>query len=161
MTPVFWFAVVVLWAATYAVLWRPDSKRWHRFVVLALGALALGVALAAESLVQGTPRPAYLEWRAPARVQVLGYHLIQNEAIYVLVLWPDSNEPIYYRMPWDQDTANQLVEAEQEAEEGRTTVESALFEPSIDPQDPLFYALPQEKPPVKQEPAPARRIERR
>jgi hypothetical protein len=59
-------------------------------------------------------------------------------------------EPRSYELPWDQHTAENLQQAQEEAGEGGTV--RMRFERSYDPGEKLFYPAPQEAMPPK--PAP-------
>ena len=64
------------------------------------------------------------------------------------------------QLPWNQQQAEQLQKALHDAEASGTGVRMRLpFEPSLDPEKPKFYAMPQPALPDKPEPgAPAQRF---
>ena len=66
---------------------------------------------------------------AVARAQpseVLAHHLRQDEAIFVWVRRDLVDDPISYALPWSEQTARELHEAGQQAEEGGGTVQLNL-----------------------------------
>jgi hypothetical protein len=94
----------------------------------------------------GRPKPLRLEWRDAADAQVV----VENEAIYVWLIMPDSSEPCAYVLPWSLQAAQQLQEAMSQAEADGTTVRMTMpFEPSLDDREPMFYAMPQPAMPAK------------
>lgn len=78
---------------------------------------------------------------------VLGFKLVEGVAIYVLF---DGETPRYYRMPWSQQSAQQL----QAAAEGEDGIKAKVppFDYTLDERPPLFWPRPQPKLPEKQVP---------
>lgn len=145
------FAVV----AILALLLVLSALRWarHRMartVILLLFALMLPAAYAAPASLLGRAKPVTLEWLG-SNVQeatVLSATMVENEAIYLTLLW--QQEPNLYRLPWNRRMAEQLQEAQREAQRNGTQPMMRLpFERSWDDREPRFYALPQPKMPDK------------
>lgn len=107
----------------------------------------------ASSLL-GRAKPVAVEWFTPQveEATILSGHLIEQKGIYLTLIWGD-NEPRLYVLPWDRRTAEQLQQALAEAaQNGTKTMMKHPFEPLQDEQEPLFYALPQPRPPAKSVP---------
>ncbi len=142
----------------------------RRLVLVAILPVALGLGGWIMMTLMTGPKPHYLEWRE-GETTLLSHSWIEGEAIFLWVRWPDEEKPRAYRLPWSEETAEQIEKAEQtvEAEGGETVVEfregmtgeTAMvaeneadvrldFELSLeDRQPPTIYALPQPTPPAK------------
>jgi len=126
-------------------------------VGLARRILSVGVFIVLIAVVYGggiellsRPKPLRLEWRDAAEAQVLGALPVENEAIYVWLVMPDSPEPRAYALPWSVQAAQQLQDAQSEASVNGTGVQMTRpFEPSLDDREPMFYAMPQPAMPPK------------
>jgi hypothetical protein len=145
------FAIVfalVLGAFIFLILPRAAAARRALSVGLFLVLIAIVYGGAVELL--GRPKPLRLEWRDAADAQVLGAVPVENEAIYVWLVTPDSAEPRAYVLPWSVQAAQQLQDAMGQAEAEGTAVRMTLpFEPSLEDREPMFYALPQPAMPPK------------
>jgi hypothetical protein len=87
---------------------------------------------------------------------VLAGTIEEGERIYVWLQLDGTAEPRAYALPWDREQARELQEALRSAENDGTGVRMRLpFEPSVDPERPKFYALPQPPLPPKDLPAPS------
>lgn len=141
-------AIVALLLVLSALRWA--RHRMARAIILVLFALMLPAAYAAPAALLGRAKPVTLEWLG-TRVQeatVLSSTVVENEAIYLTLLW--QQEPNLYRLPWDRRMAEQLQEAQREAQRNGTQPMMRLpFERSWDDREPRFYALPQPKTPDK------------
>lgn len=118
------------------------------FVPLGLGGLAS---------LTGEPRRANLEWwaRNAEDVEVLGFELRENVAIYVYARVPGYDAPQSYALPWSTPQAEQLQDAAQQAEgEGGTLRMRRPFDSSLDEMEQLFYRDPPQAMPEKQFSAP-------
>lgn len=125
-----------------------------RLSMVGIFVLFIGLIFTSSSNLLGRPKPVALEWLAPKvkEATVLSGHMVENEGIYLTLLWADSN-PRLYVLPWDQQTAEQLQQALREGEQNGTEVKiKQPFEPSEDDSEPLFYASPQQKPADKPQP---------
>lgn len=111
MTQMLVYAVAVAVLATLVLVLRHPTAR-----VLALAAFTLGTwAAAVDGL--GEPKPVRLEWRDLGEVEVAATQFVSNEAIY---LWTRTQPPLAYALPWNDDHARRLQEAEREAQEQGT-----------------------------------------
>ena len=75
----------------------------------------------------------------------------ENNGIYLWLQLPGSDEPRYYKLPWNEKAAKSLqaAVAENESRHGSGVGMAMPFEFSLDREDPKFYALPQPKLPDK------------
>ncbi|OYD80760.1 MULTISPECIES: hypothetical protein [Azospirillum] len=149
LTVIFGFvAVVTLLLVLSALRWT--RNRMARVVILLLFALLLPAAYAAPAALLGRAKPVTLEWMGAnvREAKVLSATLVENEAIYLTLLWEQA--PNLYRLPWDRRMAEQLQEAQREAQRNGTNPMMRLpFERSWDDREPRFYAQPQPKMPDK------------
>ncbi len=114
---------------------------------LTFAALSFIVAAGAiEALSQ--PKPINLEWRSAEEADVLWYELREGVSIHLMLSSPSG--PRFYVMPWNQEQAEQLQTAGMDAEDGGTLKMEHPFEPSLAPEERLFYAAPQPVPPPKE-----------
>lgn len=138
-------ALMLVWAA---LRWSRNGRA--RLLILLLFAMLLPAAYAAPASLLGRAKPVTLEWigtHVPEAL-VLNATLVENEAIFLTLQW--DREPNLYRLPWDRDMAQQLQDAEREADRnGTRTVMRLPFERSWDDREPRFYAPPQPKMPDK------------
>ncbi len=89
--------------ALYAIWSRKNIKRW---IPVAIFLLAAGIALPTALLPMGTCAP----WRPePGEYNVLGFKIIENEAIYVFL--DIDVVPVCYTLPYSTGKANQLQDA--------------------------------------------------
>ena len=148
-----WFAVFVLAGAVLASIsiWAPRRMRWK---IAAVGLSAVLAVTAYASLVDllGRPKPVEMEWASamlPAAT-VVATELREPEAIYLWLRFDDQATPRAYALPWSLDTARQLQEMMQQAEQRGSSVRVRQnFATSIDTNEPLFYVAPQEALPRK------------
>jgi hypothetical protein len=147
------FAVAAALAATLGLIsiWAP-----RRLAIkgAALATVILFLPLAYASLVDllSKPKPVDLEWwlTDASEAEVVAARPVENRAIYLWLQLPEVSEPRAYVLPWDRTSAEQLQQALREAERQGGGVQMRLpFEPSLDPREPKFYALPQPALPPK------------
>ncbi|MCW2243480.1 hypothetical protein [Azospirillum canadense] len=149
LTVIFGFVAIVLLLLVLSAL-RWARNRMARAIILGLFALMLPAAYAAPATLLGRAKPVTLEWLGShvQEAKVLSATLVENEAIYLTLLW--EHAPNLYRLPWDRRMAEQLQEAQKEAQRNGTQPMMRLpFERSWDDREPRFYALPQPKMPDK------------
>lgn len=141
----------VLGAFAYMAL--PAQRRWRRVAVSGTFALILGTLFFGYSDMLGRPKSTRLElFRAQmADARVLGSYLAEGRGIYLWLQLPDTAEPRYYKLPWNDQVAKALQEAiEQNAHQHGGGVAMGMpFEHSWDKEAPKFYPLPQPKLPDK------------
>ena len=152
--------LVALWGAIAGVLatlsiWSP-RKLSVKIIALALAVLVLPAAYASFTELLSRPKPLHLEWaqRALSEATVLSAMLHEGDHIYLWLALPDLEQPRAYALPWDEELAKQLHQAQQQAEgEGSKVRMRQPFDHRLDSDEPLFYAPAQAPPPAKAEPA--------
>jgi len=145
-----WLAVVSLALALGLVALRSANGAAMRALVVGVVVVLAGVTYAAGERVLGNARPVAFEAVKPAEpVRVLYTQAIQGKGIYLLLA--NDQVPTYFRLPWDENTAKELRQALQKAEENQTPL-MFRFEPSLDDRESMFYAMPQPKLPEKEPP---------
>lgn len=141
----------VLGAFAYMAL--PAQRRWRRVAVSGTFALILGTLFFGYSDMLGRPKSTRLElFRAQmADARVLGSYLAEGRGIYLWLQLPDTAEPRYYKLPWNDQVAKALQEAiEQNAHQHGGGIAMGMpFEHSWDKEAPKFYPLPQPELPDK------------
>ena len=148
------YAVFLVLAAALALIsvW---SRRRLALRAGAVGLLALTAAVAytAFSDLLSRPKPMALEFIRDdlGEAEVLGAALREGRGIYVWLRLPGVDEPRYYVMPWQLETAEELQKAMREADRNRSGLLMRLpFEKSIERRAmPRFYAVPAPKLPDK------------
>ena len=142
----------------------------RRMTLVAILPVALGLGGWIMLTLMTGPKPHFLELRG-GETALLAHDWVEGEAIYLWVRWPEEDAPRAYRLPWSEETAQQIEQAEQanEAQGGEMVVEFQEgiggetpmtaenetdvpyeFEFSLEHrQPPVIYALPQPKPPAK------------
>jgi hypothetical protein len=152
LVPLFYTVMVALAGAIAAVALWARVRRTLKVVVLGLTAAWLVVAYGALAELLSRPKPVSLEF-ARAEADVLAGRIVEGEAIYVWLGFGDLAEPRAYRLPFDRATAEELRRALQEGREHGGGVKMRLpFEPSLDDQEPRFYAPPRPRLPAKPHP---------
>ena len=157
LTFLYAFAIVISLLLVFAAL-RWARTGFARLVIIGLFVLLLPVAYAAPASLLGKAKPVTLQWvnTEVPEAEVLSATMVENEAIFLTLMW--QAEPSLYKLPWDQQTAQQLQDAMKQAERNGTNPVMRLpFEPSWDRDEPRFYALPQPKMPEKPREAPSHR----
>lgn len=124
---------------------------------LATTIVFLPLAYGSMAGLLGKPKPTGLAWWSDngAEATVLASRIEEDEAIYLWLQLPDVSEPRAYVLPWNRDAAEELQDAEREAQENGTQLKMRLpFEPSLEDRERKFYALPQPALPRKPHPGP-------
>ncbi len=121
----------------------------RRTVSAALVFATLSIAVATGLVeMKSRPKPVNLEWRSVDWAEVLWYALVEHSAIYFVLEMPGG--PSFYVMPWDGARAEELLKAGRKARgTGAKLRMGRPFEPSLAPNERLFYAAPQPAPPPK------------
>ena len=139
-------ALVGIWSARYGRA---------RLLMLGLFCSLLGVVFSASASLMGRAKPVELTWLEPhsPQAQIISGHLMENRGIFLTLSWGDA-EPRLYVLPWDQKTAQQLLDAMAEAEQNGTQamVKMPLQKISKNDDEAPFYAEPQRPPAQKQTP---------
>ena len=139
---------LLLGAFVFLILPRAGLAR--RTLSVGLFVVLIAVVYGGAIELLGRPKPLRLEWRDAADAQVLGALPVENQAIFVWLVMPDSPEPRAYALPWSVQTAQQLQDAQNEAAVNGTGVQMTMpFETSLDDREPAFYAMPQPAMPPK------------
>ncbi|MGF1609075.1 MAG: hypothetical protein ACFCUQ_06750 [Kiloniellales bacterium] len=144
-------------AALVAILTNIGIWSHHRLAVkvaaLAIAALALPTGYFSLVTLLSRPKPIALEWTPPKadETTVIAAQMKEDVAIYLWVQRPDSEEPRSYVLPWDEQVARQLHEAQRaaEAEGGTVQVRLSPQQKDIEQADRMFYAAPPPAPPPK------------
>ncbi len=132
----------------------------HRRLAVRVAALvvtALYLPFAWASLVDllSRPKPLSLEWASEkmADATVVASVMREGEAIFIWLQLPDTPEPRAYALPWDEQRARELHEANREAEASNSQVRMRESDGQpLDEREGLFYAAPQPPPPPKEVP---------
>ncbi len=147
------FASLALVLGIYAFVGLPFGGAWRRAAVSGFFAVLLAGLFFGYSDMLGRPKSTTLELtRAGAEdVKVLGSYMLEGKGVYLWVQFPSVDEPRYYQLPWDENTAKALQEAvRKNADNHGGGVRMRLpFEFSWDKREPLFYPAPQPKLPDK------------
>ncbi len=137
---------------TLISLWTP-RRLAIKGTALATGVLLLPLSYASLVDLLSRPKPIDLEWwqNHAKEATVLGSQMHEGEGIYLWLQLPDVPEPRGYVLPWNRATAEQLQQAQREAEQqdGGEVHMRLPFEPSLEQREPMFYAQPQPAPPPK------------
>lgn len=154
--PLIFAATVVLASVLGTIaLWAP-RRLAAKLGALGVFALFLPVGFAGWSDLLSRPKPIAFEWlqARAGEATVLAGTIEEGERIYVWLQLDGTAEPRAYELPWDRERARELQDALRSAENDGTGVRMRLpFEPSLDPEQPKFYALPQPPLPPKDLPA--------
>lgn len=147
------FVVAIALAGVLGMIsiWAP-RRLAIKGVALATTLLFLPLAYAGLVDLLSKPKPVHWEWwqGATEEATVLGSSIQENQGIYLWLQLPEVAEPRAYVLPWDRARAEQLQQAQREAEERGGNVQMRLpFEPSLDDREPQFYAPPQAALPPK------------
>ncbi len=148
-----WFAVFVMVGAALAsiAVWTPRRLRWKASAVALTAALSAAAYISLIDLL-GRPKPVGMELASTvlSDATVVATELQEPDAIYLWLRLDDWATPRAYALPWSLDTARQLQEMMQAAEErgSAVRVKQDLAE-NLDPNEPLFYVAPQEALPPK------------
>ena len=153
MTGLHWFVVTGILAgalALFAIL--APRKRALKFSALACTALFLPLSYFATNDLLSRPKPLQIE-AAKAHLHnaiVTASLMREDEAIYLWLQMPGIEQPRAYQLPWNEEMAIQLHEAEREAEAEGTEVQMQLPEgDATDDDEMTFQATAHIPPPPK------------
>lgn len=149
-TSLLYLLVAVLSTGTLASIGVWTAQR----VITRVGALlmlfvAIGTTAMSVTVALGMPKPSRLEVVKTEKAVVLSARMREGVAMYLWLMVPNSTEPRSYVLPWDQDLAQQLQKAQEEAGQDGTIEMMLPFERSWDKKEKKFYATPQPKMPDK------------
>ena len=134
------------------------SRRRLLVRVAAVVALLLLVALNYSALVDLLGRPQPVGGLVSDGVEdesiVLAASIEEGQAIYLWLRQPQQREPRYYKLEWDQEAAIALKKAMDRSNRDNSSVMmNPNYETSLEgDKEPLFYALPPERLPLKPPP---------
>ena len=145
-------ATLVVAGGLAAIAIAAPRPTWVRLTALAIAVVFVPLGYAALSDLLSRPKPVALEWarKETAQATLLGATIAEDKGIYIWLQLADVEEPRAYVLPWDRELAQELQDAMNEAERNGGGVTMNLpFEPSLDPREPRFHALPQPALPPK------------
>jgi hypothetical protein len=142
--------VFALLLGAFVFLILPRAGFARRALSVGIFVVLIAVVYGGSIELLGRPKPLRLEWRDAADAQVVSAVPVENEAIYVWLIMPESSAPCAYVLPWSLQAAQQLQDAMSQAEAAGTAVRMTMpFESSLDDREPMFYAMPQPAMPPK------------
>ena len=147
------FAVMLLLIGLLGGIGICTPRRlWLKSAALGIVALSLPVTYVSLAELLGRPKPMHLEWHQIelTDANVVGFDLREDEAIYVWLRVEGIPEPRSYVLPWNQQRAQQLHQAQREAEANGTEVRVRRLPENGMEDEPVFYATPQQALPPKQ-----------
>ncbi len=133
-------------------IWTP-RKSWLKFTALVTTSLFLPAAYLGLVHLLSRPKPADLEWlhRQLPQATVISARMAENQGIYLWLELEGVEEPRAYALPWSQELARQIHQAQRAAEKRGSAVKMAKpFQRSLDNREKKFFAAPQEPLPAKQ-----------
>jgi hypothetical protein len=149
------FVVFIAIAAILANIgiWAP-RRTWVRVCAVAMAALFIPAAYASVADLLSRPKPVSIEWmhRNAREATVLGSRISDGKAIYLWLQLPGEMQPRAYVLPYSEQTARQLFEAQAEAKQKGT--ETKMKRPfgrrqARETADEQFFAPPQPPLPLK------------
>jgi hypothetical protein len=147
------FISLALVLGAFAYVAVPAGSRGRRAVIAGFFAVILGAVFFGYSDMLGRPKSTQLEVFRTSMpdAKVIGSYLKENDGMYLWLQLPGSDEPRYYKLPWDAKVAKalQTAIAENESRHGSGVGMGLPGEFSLDREEPKFYALPQPKLPDK------------
>lgn len=130
----------------------PVTKVWKKSIITLIFACIIGGMFFGYSDMLGRPKSALFDiFKSEKTVKVIGSYIKENEGIYLWLVFPNVNEPRYYKFPWDKNLAEDLQKAIQKNKEqhGGGVATTLPFSGSWDKEKPKFYPLPQPRLPDK------------
>lgn len=147
------FVIIAVIAAMLAniAVWSPRRVRVKVGAVI-LAALFLPIGYATLIGLLSRPKPIELEWARPAPedTTVLASSLKEQEAIFLWLEVAGLEEPRAYRLPWDEQLARQLHDAQRAARQKGGNVRMRMRAGEGSPGgERMFYSAPPEPLPPK------------
>lgn len=135
------------------VLWSRRAMRIKLFALAVTAAFAASHYLALTGLLS-RPKPIALEWSMPepGSSTIVASQLRENQAIYLWLIRDGETAPQAYELPWSEELARQLHEAQREA--SQTGEQVRMRDPREGQRsegERVFYAEPQPALPAKPE----------
>ncbi|MFQ5958697.1 MAG: hypothetical protein ACE5LF_04940 [Alphaproteobacteria bacterium] len=147
----FVLAVFIAAVLTTITIWSP-RRVWVKSIAIVTASLFLPLAYAAFADLLSKPKPVDLEWahRNVTEATVLAASMREDDGIFLWLQIDGVAEPRSYVLPWNRELAEELQDAQREAEANRNGLRIKLpFESTRDDRDHKFYAPPQPIPPLK------------
>jgi len=120
--------VVVAWilatAAISLIAAALSKSKWARLAIAAIFIVVFGITFAAPFELIGQPKPRSWAWleRNVENPVIRGYELHEGEAIYLMLSIERGKPPRLYRFPWNQQDAEDLMQAMQQGQKQGTDV---------------------------------------
>lgn len=132
-------------------VWSP-RRVWVKLLAMGLVIAFLPTAYASFVSLLSRPKPVALEWLEHHKddTTLLAAQMAENEAIYLWVEVAGLDQPRAYALPWSEETARELHEAQQKAEEGGGTVKVKLPGKQHQPGERMFHPAPPDPLPPKE-----------
>lgn len=147
------FVSLALLLGAFAYVAVPGASRGRRVIIAGFFAVILGALFFGYSDMLGRPKSTRLEvFRTSMQdAKVIGSYLKENDGVYLWLQLAGSDEPRYYKLPWDEKVAKALQSAlaENERQHGSGVGMGLPFERGWGGEEPKFYALPRPKLPDK------------
>lgn len=148
------FVSLALLLGSFAYVALPMVGRMRRILVSGFFATLLGILFFGYSDMLGRPKSAQMELlRGGAdEARILGAYFMEGNGVFLWLQLPGTEEPRYYKLPWDVKVAQSIQEAIQQnaAEHGAGVAMKLPFEQGwAKKEEPKFYPLPQPKLPDK------------
>lgn len=90
-------------------------------------------------------------FRTDKEVEVLTYHAIKDEGVFMLLELPGVPEPRYYSMPWNEQTMNLLREMQKLSKRKQPVVLQNPWERSLEKDQTTVKQVPPRKLPPKEQ----------
>ena len=147
------FVSLALLLGGFAYLALPTVSRTRRALISGSFAILLGLLFFGYSDMLGRPKSAALEilHHSATEARVLGAYFREGAGVFLWLQIPGTDEPRYYKLPWDAKMAQAIQDAIQKNAEhhGAGVAMTLPFERSWSREEPKFYPLPQPKLPDK------------
>jgi len=148
-----WFVVTAVLAAVLALIAIAAPRRRRlKIGSLAVSALFLPLVYMVANDLMSRPKPLHLEGALQhlESASVVASLAREDEAIYLWLKFENIDEPRAYQLPWDEQTAVELHEAQRQAEQEGTEVQVRQpFATERREGDPVFYSEPPQPLPLK------------
>lgn len=143
MEPFHWYALLMLIVLAVTVA-RHKVIQITGFIAY----LSLSLIMVTELL--SNPKPLQNELFGEDKAEVVSYVAQEDVAIYLWLMLKGHTVPRYYVMDWSDEAAQELHEAQQQAEQDGTGVEMNMQEGTdLRYEDGLFESMPVARPVVK------------
>ena len=154
--PIYYLLFVFLGCVlTIIAIWA-RRRLWIRLTALAILIALVGLNFSALTDLLGRPLPVqYAEHDVFEEDSVvLAASIDEGIAIYLWLRHAHQRQPYYYQMEWDQEAAVALKRAmDRSSRDNSSVMMRPEYESSLEgDKEPLFYALPPERLPLKPPP---------